>query len=185
MRQSVLLVTLLAAIAVAGCHHPPNAPPAPPPPAAPAVPPPAPAPEKGEVAPQVDEYARLKQTAVDEIERMGLLAEVHFEYDKADLREGDRSILAKNADVLKRFDFLKITVEGHCDERGSVEYNLALGEKRAKVAYDYLASLGVSADRMKTVSYGKEVPLCQQSTEECWSRNRRDHFTVSGKTGGH
>jgi peptidoglycan-associated lipoprotein len=75
-------------------------------------------------------------------------------------------------------------VEGHCDERGSVEYNLALGERRAKAAYDYLSSLGVASDRMKTVSYGKEVPLCQEATEECWARNRRDHFAVTGKTAG-
>jgi peptidoglycan-associated lipoprotein len=136
------------------------------------------------VAPQQDEYAKLKQMAADEIDRMGLLADIHFDYDKADIREGDRAILSKNADVLKRFDFLKVTVEGHCDERGSVEYNLALGERRAKVAYDYLVSLGVPADRLKTVSYGKEVPLCQQHSEDCWSRNRRDRFTVTGKTTG-
>jgi len=115
---------------------------------------------------------------------MGLLAEIHFDYDRADIRETDRGILAKNADVLKRFDFLKITVEGHCDERGSVEYNLALGERRSRSAYDYLVSLGVPADRMKTVSYGKEVPLCQQQSEDCWARNRRARFTVTGKTTG-
>ena len=73
-------------------------------------------------------------------------------------------------------------MEGHCDERGTVEYNLALGERRAKAAYDYLVSLGVAAGHMKTVSYGKEVPVCTQATEECWQRNRRAHFTVTGKT---
>jgi len=119
--------------------------------------------------------------SADEIDRMGLLAEVHFDLDKADLREGDRTVLNKNAEVLKKFDFLRVTVEGHCDERGSIEYNLALGERRAKAAYDYLVSLGVAADRLKTVSYGKEVPLCSESNEGCWSRNRRDKFTVSGK----
>jgi peptidoglycan-associated lipoprotein len=122
--------------------------------------------------------------AIDEIDRMGLLAEIHFDYDRADIRETDRGILSKNADVLKRFDFLRITVEGHCDERGSVEYNLALGERRSRSAYDYLVSLGVPADRMKTVSYGKEVPLCQQQSEDCWARNRRARFTVTGKTTG-
>jgi len=96
-------------------------------------------------------------------------------------REGDRAVLTQNADALKRFDFLRITVEGHCDERGTVEYNLALGERRARAASDYLVSLGVGADRLRTVSYGKEVPVCQQSNEECWSRNRRDHFAVTGK----
>jgi peptidoglycan-associated lipoprotein len=106
---------------------------------------------------------------------------VHFDYDKADIREGDKAILQKNADVLKQFDFLMVTVEGHCDERGSVEYNLALGERRAKASYDYLVSLGVPAARLKTVSYGKEIPLCHESTADCWARNRRDKFTVSGK----
>ena len=86
---------------------------------------------------------------------------------------------AKNADVLKKFDFLKVTVEGHCDERGSVEYNLALGERRAKAATDYLVGLGVPADRLRTVSYGKEVPVCSEHTEDCWARSRRAHFTIS------
>jgi peptidoglycan-associated lipoprotein len=101
--------------------------------------------------------------------------------DRADIREADRALLTKNAEALKKFDFLRVTIEGHADERGTVEYNLALGERRAKAAYDYLVSLGVAADRLKTVSYGKEVPLCQQSTEDCWARNRRDHFAVTGK----
>lgn len=183
MRQSVAAFVLAAAAALgAACGKTPPPPPPAPPPAVPATPPLAPPPSTPELVPQVDEYERLRQTPADEIDRMGLLADIHFDYDRSDLREEDRQVLAKNADVLKRFDFLKITVEGHCDERGSVEYNLALGERRAKAAYDYLASLGVGANRMKTVSYGKEVPLCQDSTEECWARNRRDHFAVTGKT---
>jgi peptidoglycan-associated lipoprotein len=135
-----------------------------------------------EVAPQVDEYARIRAMGADEIERMGLLAEIHFDFDKSDIREGDRAVLSKNADTLKKYDFLRVTVEGHCDERGTVEYNLALGERRAKAARDYLVSLGVPAERLKTVSYGKEVPVCQESNETCWQRNRRAHFTVTGKT---
>lgn len=130
----------------------------------------------------MSEYDILKGKSADEIDRMGLFTDIRFDYDKYDLRDGDRQILANNAETLKKFDFLKVTVEGHCDERGTVEYNLALGDKRAKVAYDYLVSLGVAADRLKAVSYGKEVPLCQQATEECWARNRRAHFTVTGKT---
>jgi peptidoglycan-associated lipoprotein len=129
-----------------------------------------------------DEYARIKAMSTDEIDRMGLLAEIHYEYDKADIREGDRAILSKNAEVLKKFDFLRVTIEGHCDERGTVEYNLALGERRAKNAYDYVVSLGVPADRLKTVSYGKEVQLCNEANEGCWQRNRRAKFTVTGKT---
>jgi peptidoglycan-associated lipoprotein len=134
------------------------------------------------VKPQVDEYARLRAMSAEEIEKAGLLAEVHFDFDRAEIRDADRATLAKNADALKRFDFLRVTVEGHCDERGTVEYNLALGERRARAAFDYLVSLGVPADRLKTVSYGKEVPVCQTADEACWQRNRRAHFTVTGKT---
>ena len=184
MKKTVLVVlALAAATAFTACAK--KAPPAPPPPppVAPEAPPPAPPPPpKPEVAPVVDEYARLKAMSAEEIEKSGLLKEVYFDFDKADIREPDRATLAQNADALKRFDFLRITVEGHCDERGTVEYNLALGERRAKAAHDYLVSLGVPADRLKTVSYGKEVPVCTQSSEDCWQRNRRAHFTVTGKT---
>jgi len=120
--------------------------------------------------------------SVDDLDRLGLLAEVHFDYDRAEIREGDRQILAKNAEVIKKFDFLKVKVEGHCDERGSVEYNLALGDRRAKSAFDYLVSLGVPAGRLQVVSLGKEFPLCSDSTEACWSRNRRGHLAIVGKT---
>ena len=184
MKKTIFVVlALAAATAFTACAK--KAPPAPPPPppVAPEAPPPAPPPPpKPEVAPVVDEYARLKAMSAEEIEKSGLLKEVYFEYDKADIREPDRATLAQNADALKRFDFLRITVEGHCDERGTVEYNLALGERRAKAALDYLVSMGVPADRLKTVSYGKEVPVCTQSSEDCWQRNRRAHFTVTGKT---
>jgi len=187
MRRTSLVVFLAMALGLPACHHKPKAaPPPPPPPApvAPATPPPAPPPSTPEVAPVVDEYERLRQTGSDEIEKMGLLGDIHFDYDKAELRDADRQILARNAETLKKYDFLLITIEGHCDERGSVEYNLALGERRAKAASDYLVSLGVAAARLKTVSYGKEVPLCSESTEDCWARNRRDHFAVTGKTRG-
>ncbi|HVO11940.1 MAG TPA: peptidoglycan-associated lipoprotein Pal [Vicinamibacteria bacterium] len=184
MKKSVLVVVALAFVsALPACHHQPPAAPPPPPPAAPEPPPPAPAPPpRVEAPPQVDEYARLKSMSADDIDKMGLLADIHFDLDKSDIREADRSTLSKNADVLKRFDFLRVTVEGHCDERGTVEYNLALGERRAKAAYDYLVSLGVPAERLKTVSYGKEVPVCTDSNEACWQRNRRAKFTVTGKT---
>ena len=83
-------------------------------------------------APQVDEYARLHAMSAEEIEKSGLLGEIYFDFDKAEIRDADRATLTKNADALKRFDFLRVTVEGHCDERGTVEYNLALGERRAR-----------------------------------------------------
>jgi peptidoglycan-associated lipoprotein len=182
MRKFLLLVIAAAGVGLTGCpKQPPPAPPPSAPPAAPATPPPAPAPPP-EAVPQKDEYQTLLETPTDLIEKMGLLTDIHFELDKADLRPDDQAVLNKNAETLKKFDFLKITIEGHCDERGSVEYNLALGERRAKAAHEYLVSLGVDASRLKNVSYGKEVPLCQDSNEECWARNRRAHFAVTGKT---
>ncbi len=183
MKKTALVVLALAAFtAFSACgKKTPPAPP-PPPPVAPEAPPPAPPPPpRPEVAPVVDEYARIKAMSAEDIEKSGLLAEVYFDFDKAEIRDQDRGVLSKNAEALKRFDFLRITVEGHCDERGTVEYNLALGERRAKAAHDYLVSLGVPAERLKTVSYGKEVPACAQSSEDCWQKNRRAHFTVSGK----
>jgi peptidoglycan-associated lipoprotein len=184
MRQTVLAVALAGLIVLPACKSGTQGAPPPmaPAPVAPATPPPAPEPPPSrEIAPVEDEYARMRRMATDEIERMGLLSEIHFDLDSADIREADRPLLTKNADALKKFDFLRVTIEGHADERGTVEYNLALGERRAKAAQDYLVSLGVPADRLKTVSYGKEVPLCQQSSEDCWARNRRDHFAVTGK----
>ena len=183
MRHTAIILALAATVSFAACgkKEPPPAPP-PPPPVAPEPPPPAPPPPKPEVKPQVDEYSRLKSMASDEIDRMGLLQEVYFDLDKSDIRASEQAALTKNAETLKKFDFLKVTVEGHCDERGTVDYNLALGERRAKAAYDYLVSLGVPADRLRTVSYGKEIPVCTESAEDCWQRNRRAKFTVSGKT---
>ena len=180
MRHSTLALALALSVGIVGCGKP-KPQPVPEPPATPAVPPPAPEPPP-DAAPALSEYDQLRQKSIDEIEKMGLLGDIHFDLDRSDLRDQDRQTLSQNADTLKKFDFLTITVEGHCDERGSVEYNLALGERRAKVAYDYLVSLGVSASRLKTVSYGKEVPLCQDSTEECFARNRRGHFAVTGKS---
>ena len=180
MRQSALAVLVVLGLALPGCKsRPAGAPPALPPPVAPATPPPAPPPAEPEIAPQVEDPLAGLSSA--ELESRGLLADIHFDYDSADLREADRQVLTQNADFLKAHDYIKVTVEGHCDERGTVEYNLALGERRARNAYDYLVSLGVPADRLKTVSYGKEIPLCQESSESCWARNRRAHFAITGK----
>ncbi len=184
MKKPILLLVAAAlVVALPACGKKKVLPPPPPAPAAPETPPPAPAPPpRAEAPPQVDEYSRLKSMSAEEIDKLGLLADVHFDFDKADIRESERPVLTKNADALKRFDFLRVTLEGHCDERGTVEYNLALGERRAKATLDYLVSLGVPAQRLKTVSYGKEVPVCSESNEGCWQRNRRAKFTVTGKT---
>ena len=105
-----------------------------------------------------------------------------FDYDKSDIRDDARSALTQDADALKRilgeFPNAVITVEGHCDERGSAEYNLGLGDRRATAAKDFLVQLGVPADKLKTISYGKERPVCTESNEDCWQRNRRAHFTA-------
>jgi peptidoglycan-associated lipoprotein len=176
-------VAIVGLATIVGCKSTPDAPPPPPTrPAAPATPAPAPPPSTPrDVAPVEDEYNRVRKLDIDAINNLGLLQEIHFEYDKADIRDEDRASLGKTADNLKKFDYLRVTIEGHCDERGTVEYNLALGERRAKAAYDYLVSLGVPAARLKTVSYGKEIPLCRESNADCWARNRRGHFTVTGK----
>jgi peptidoglycan-associated lipoprotein len=135
------------------------------------------------VVDQPDPGAGLR--ADEEIERERALATIgepiYFDFDRSDLRPEAREVLNQKAEMLRRYPDIRVRIEGHCDERGTVEYNLALGERRARTAYDYLASLGVPGDRMKTVSYGKEIPVCGESTEECWARNRRDHFAVTGK----
>jgi peptidoglycan-associated lipoprotein len=103
-----------------------------------------------------------------------------FDYDKADIRTDARDALSQTAQFLRSHPQVKVVVEGHCDERGSTEYNLALGDRRSAAAKQFLVSLGLAADRMETVSYGKEKPFCSASTDECWQQNRRAHF-VMGK----
>jgi peptidoglycan-associated lipoprotein len=103
-----------------------------------------------------------------------------FDYDKADIRTDARDALSATAQFLRSYPQIKVVIEGHCDERGSTEYNLALGDRRAAAAKQFLASLGISADRMETVSYGKERPFCSASTEDCWKQNRRAHV-IMGK----
>jgi peptidoglycan-associated lipoprotein len=177
MSKSTVALTLVAVMSLVACGG--KKLPPPPAPVAPVAPPPAP--PQRDTAPVEDEYSRIKNMSIDDINRLGLLADVHFDFDKFDVRESDRPILAKNAETLKKYDFLRVTVEGHCDERGTVEYNLALGTNRAKAAFDYTVSLGVATDRLKSESYGKEAPICRESTEDCWARNRRAHFVVTGK----
>jgi len=106
---------------------------------------------------------------------------VFFDTDMSNIREDGRSTLAKQAEWLKKYTNYQITIAGHCDERGTREYNLALGERRATAVKTYLASLGVAADRILTVSKGKEQPFCSEENEGCWSQNRRGHFIITGK----
>jgi peptidoglycan-associated lipoprotein len=103
------------------------------------------------------------------------LKDIHFDFDKYDIRPGDAKILDANATWLKSNSDL-VLIEGHCDERGTNEYNLALGERRAKATMNYLVSQGVQAGRITIISYGEERPLCTEHTEACWATNRRAHF---------
>ncbi len=102
--------------------------------------------------------------------------DAYFDFNKADIRADARDALSKTAEFLRKYPQIKATIEGRCDERGSTEYNLVLGDRRAAAVKAYLVSLGISADRLNTTSLGKEKPLCSESTEECWQRNRVGHF---------
>jgi peptidoglycan-associated lipoprotein len=113
--------------------------------------------------------------------RESALKEIYFEFDRYDIDTEYRAILRANADWLKKNPAVRIEIEGHSDERGTNEYNLALGAKRAQAAKDYLISLGVSANRISTVSYGEEIPACRSQGEDCWQKNRRDRFVMMAK----
>jgi len=106
------------------------------------------------------------------------LKDIFFDFDRADLRTDARDTLKANADWLKGNPSSRIEIEGHCDDRGTNEYNLALGAKRAQAAKDYLATLGISVERLSTISYGAEIPVCKDQTEDCWRQNRRAGFVV-------
>ena len=108
----------------------------------------------------------------------GPLKDIHFDFDKYDLRADARDVLKANAAWLKANGSARVEIEGHCDERGTNEYNLALGAKRAQAAKDYLASLGISKDRLSTISYGEELPVCKEQNEGCWQKNRRARSVV-------
>jgi peptidoglycan-associated lipoprotein len=106
------------------------------------------------------------------------LMDIHFDFDKYDIRPGDARTLDTNAAWLKQNGNALLLIEGHCDERGTNEYNLALGERRAKAAMNYLVAQGVQGNRITIISYGEERPVCQEKSEECWGQNRRAHFLV-------
>ena len=104
---------------------------------------------------------------------------VHFDYDKYEILEADRAVLQRQAAWLGKYPSVRVTIEGHCDERGTREYNLALGARRANAVKEYLVSLGVSAGRVETISYGKERPMCTESNESCYAQNRRGVTTIT------
>ena len=116
-----------------------------------------------------------------ELNQKGYLKDAYFDYDKSDLRDDARSALATDAEWLKKFRSIQFLIEGHCDDRGTSEYNLALGDRRANATREYLASLGIDGSRIRVVSYGKERPFCMEGTESCWQENRRAHFLITAK----
>jgi peptidoglycan-associated lipoprotein len=150
------------------------APPAPAPAAPPAAvtPPPAPATAAPQTPPATARPSPKEFVSVPE------LKDIHFDFDKYDIRPGDAKILDTNASWLKSNPDQLVLIEGHCDERGTNEYNLALGERRAKATMNYLVSQGVQANRITIISYGEERPVCTEHNEACWSKNRRAHFLV-------
>ena len=109
------------------------------------------------------------------------LQDVFFDLDRADVRDDARPALQKDADWLKKWASVRVTLEGHADSRGSAEYNLALGDRRASAVRDYLVSLGIAVDRLQIVSKGKESPFCSEENEACWQQNRRGHFVITAK----
>jgi peptidoglycan-associated lipoprotein len=107
------------------------------------------------------------------------VGDAYFDYDSSDIRDDARSALTRAAEFLRANPTVTVQLEGHCDERGSVAYNLGLGDRRANSARDFLVSLGISGDRITTISYGKERPFCTSSDEGCWQQNRRAHFVCT------
>ena len=138
------------------------------------------APSTGQVVPQDN----MREKELANMQRMqqelqAKLRDIHFNFDKYDLEAQAKTVLNDLADILAKHPNLRVTVEGNCDERGTGEYNMALGDKRASAAKQYLISRGISSARVNTVSYGKEKPVCTESTDECWTKNRRDHFVLN------
>jgi peptidoglycan-associated lipoprotein len=131
--------------------------------------------------PVLTEEEIFMQKSLEALNREVPLKMVHFDYDKFFIREDAKPVLESNAAYLKKWKSVKLLIEGHCDERGTEEYNLSLGEKRAKSTFDYLVSLGISPDRIKTISYGKSQPLDRGSNEIAWQKNRRAQPTIIEK----
>lgn len=129
--------------------------------------------------PEVDKDSSLEALRRGEAAGSGPLKDIGFNFDSADLSETARATLKANAEWLKANPSARVQIEGHCDERGTAEYNMALGAKRAQAAMDYLSTLGVAANRLSTISYGEEIPVCKEHNEDCWVKNRRARFVTS------
>lgn len=132
-------------------------------------------------APALTEEEIFAKKTLEQLNAERPLADVFFDLDEATVRDDARPALQKNAEWLKRWATTQITVEGHCDERGSAEYNLALGDRRGNAVKDYLVSLGINANRINVVTKGKESPFCNEASDACWQQNRRGHFLITAK----
>ena len=187
-RTPLWLATLAVVVLISGCAK-----------KAPPPPPEIPQPVTPASPPTVDVSPRSSQTGIDReasglpkdiaalndyVMKNGLLGDIYYDFDRADLTEESRTRLSKNADWLKANSAYQVTIEGHCDERGTNDYNLALGQRRAAAATDYLVSLGVAGNRLSSQSWGEERPQCTTSDEGCWARNRRAHFVITSRVGG-
>ena len=189
MRENRLMVlAVLITLMISACakKQPAVARPMPPPPTAtggPTGPPPPPQPvsEPIPVPPEPVSEDSIAGRSLDDLNRDSPLRPLFFELDKSDVSVDGQRVLQENAAIMKKYPSWQITIEGHCDERGTAEYNLALGERRALAAKNYLVSLGIPADKVKTVSYGKEFPFEPGHDEAAWSKNRRAHFVITAK----
>lgn len=183
--QLAMVVLLLVAVGACAKKTPPVARPAPPPATgATAVPtpplPPEPVSEPVPVPPMPEED-EIGSRSLDDLNRESPLQPAFFAYDASEVTPAAQAALQANAAILRKYPTWQVTIEGHCDERGTAEYNLALGERRALTARDYLISLGIAADRLRTVSYGKEFPFEPGSNEGAWAKNRRAHFVITAR----
>jgi peptidoglycan-associated lipoprotein len=188
--RALIVLALLLTVVIAACDKkgkPPVARPMPPPadtiaggeskPPAP----PQPVLEPPVVVPPMPADDAINSKSLDDLNRDSPLRPLFFELDSSDVSPEGQKTMQDNAAVLKKYPGMQITIEGHCDERGTAEYNLALGERRALAAKNYLVSLGIPADQIKTVSYGKEFPFDPGHDDAAWQKNRRAHFVITAK----
>jgi peptidoglycan-associated lipoprotein len=183
---AIAAFSLILGLAVSACgkKDPAVTPPPPPMPAAPSAPPAPPAPPSAPTAAAtprtgLSEDEIFARASTEEVQKE--FRDVYFDLDNAVIKDEGRTALTANATYLKRRTSVRVTVEGHCDERGTAEYNLGLGERRANAVKAYLVELGVPASSITIVSKGKESPFCTESNEACWQQNRRGHFVVTAK----
>ena len=190
VRRIAVVLTAVSLAAAVACHKnaPPVARPAPPPPttagttpSSPQPLPPEPVREPTSVPAEPVRDDAIASASLDDLNRNTPLKPVFYELDRSDLSPAGQKVLDENATLLKRYASWAVTIEGHCDERGTAEYNLALGERRAVAARAYLVAQGISADRLRIVSYGKEFPFDPGHDEVAFSKNRRAHFVITAK----